>query len=179
MSTVKLHDDWIEFLRLLNAHRVRFVIVGAHAVAAHGRPRLTADLDVLVEPTLANARRVSDAIAAFGFGEIEPRELTCPDKVIYMGREPFRIDVLTSVDGVTFRRAWGGRLRASLGGVRVAFIGRADLIANKRAAGRPKDLMDIALLEEAAGSPPARRAAPARPASDPTRRRRPKRAPRR
>lgn len=78
MSTVKLHDDWIEFLKLLNAHRVRFVIVGAHAVAAHGRPRLTADLDILVEPSLANARRLTGANAAFGFGELEPRGLTQP-----------------------------------------------------------------------------------------------------
>ena len=92
MSRAKLHDDWIEFLKLLNGHRVRFVVVGAHAIAAaHGRPRLTADLDVFVEPTLANARRVAAAIAAFGFGKVNPTELTKPDKVVFMGREPFRI----------------------------------------------------------------------------------------
>jgi predicted nucleotidyltransferase len=150
MPTAKLHDDWTEFLRLLNAHRVRFVIVGAHAVAAHGRPRLTADLDILAEPTLANARRVARAVEQFGFGSLEPEALTKPDTVVFMGREPFRIDVLTSIDGVSFARAWSGRLRAELGGVRVSFLGRRELIANKRAAGRPKDLSDLALLAEGA-----------------------------
>lgn len=144
----KLHDDWSEFLRLLNARRVRFLVVGAHAVAAAGRPRLTADLDVWVEPTLVNARRVVRALAEFGFGGLTPERLTEPDTVVFLGREPFRIDLLSAIDGVSFSVAWRGRTRGTLGGQRVSFLGRRDLIKNKRAAGRPKDLADIALLTE-------------------------------
>lgn len=144
----KLHDDWIEFLRLLGANRVRFVVVGAHAVAAHGRPRLTADLDLLVEPTLDNGRRVVRSLQQFGFSGLDAQSLTQPDVVVFLGREPFRIDLLTSIDGVTWKSAWAGRLRSHLGGVKVAFLGLRQLLRNKRAAGRPKDLADVALLTE-------------------------------
>jgi len=144
----KLHEDWIAFLRLLRGHRVRFLVVGAHAVAAHGRPRLTADLDLLVEPTLENGRRVVRALEEFGFSGLAPERVRQPDLVVFLGREPFRIDLLTSIDGVTWRSAWEGRLRGELGGVPLAFLGRSQLIRNKKAAGRPKDLADVALLAE-------------------------------
>jgi hypothetical protein len=144
----KLHDDWIEFLKLLRANRVRFVIVGAHAVAAHGRPRLTGDLDLLLEPTLQNGRAVVQALEQFGFSGLDARSITQPDTVVFLGREPFRIDLLTSIDGVTWKAAWAGRLRSTLGGVSVAFLGFRQLLRNKRAAGRPKDLADVALLME-------------------------------
>jgi predicted nucleotidyltransferase len=144
----KLHEDWSAFLRLLNGHRVKFVIVGGHAVAAHGRPRLTADLDIFVQPTKTNAKRIVAAISEFGFGTLDSSRLTQPNQVVFMGREPFRIDVLTSIDGVSFESAWAHRKRSVLDGIRVAFLGRSDLIRNKRAAGRPKDLLDVALLEE-------------------------------
>ncbi|MCC6806132.1 MAG: nucleotidyltransferase [Deltaproteobacteria bacterium] len=142
----KLHEDWIAFLKLLNAHRVRFLVVGAHAVAAAGRPRFTADLDIWIAPSTANARRVVAAVAAFGFPGLTVERLEHPDVVVFLGREPFRIDLLTSIDGVAFEPAWRHRTRAMLGGVRVGFLARKELIANKRAAGRPKDLADLALL---------------------------------
>jgi hypothetical protein len=144
----KLHEDWIAFLRLLNEHRVRYLVVGAHAVAAHGRPRLTADLDIWVEPNLANARRVVAAVAAFGFGNLAPERLLLPETLVFLGREPFRIDLMTSIDGVEWGKAWKARKRGTLGTVRVSYLGGPQLVANKTAAGRPKDLLDLALLAE-------------------------------
>jgi hypothetical protein len=146
-----LHGDWQEFLRLLTVHRVRFIVVGAHAVAANGRPRLTADLDIFVEPTPANARKVLAAVEAFGFagmGLTEAR-FSRPDNVTMLGRVPFRIDLITGIDGVSFAQAWAGRIRGRLGTGKVAFLGRKELLKNKLASGRPKDLADIALLAEA------------------------------
>src|SRR5262245_26232443 len=144
---VDLHEDWSAFLSLLIAHRVRFVLVGGHAVAAHGRPRHTEDLDVYVEPTKANASRLRDLLVDFGFGSVLPslRELSSQHKVFMLGRRPFRIDVLTSIDGVSFRRAWSGRITVELEAGKIPVIGRDELIANKKAAGRAKDLADLVL----------------------------------
>ena len=154
---IQLNRDWNEFLSLLILKRVRFLLVGGHAVAAHGEPRLTEDLDVFVEPTLANARRLREALRAFGFGASVPsaRELAVPGKIWMLGRKPWRIDVLTKISGVTFTRAWQGRVEADFVVQPLFIIGRRDLIANKRASGRDKDLRDVAMMQ--ALSPPARR----------------------
>jgi Nucleotidyl transferase AbiEii toxin, Type IV TA system len=111
---IELSRDWSEFLSALIAHRVRFVLVGGHAVAGHGEPRLTEDLDVFVEPSLANARRLREALEDFGFGGVAPaaEELAKRDRVFMLGRKPWRIDVLTGIDGVTFRQAWDSRVEA-------------------------------------------------------------------
>ena len=156
---VDLYEDWTAFLSLLIDHRVRFVLVGGHAVAAHARPRHTEDLDVFVEPTLANARRIRAALAAFGFGSVLPtaKELSTPNKVFMLGRRPYRIDVITAIDGVSFRRAWSSRIQVKLAPGKVPVIGRDALVANKKAAGRPKDLHDLALLEEHAPRAESRR----------------------
>ena len=162
-----LPADWSEFLRLLSTHRVRFLIVGAHALAANGRPRATQDLDVFVEPTPVNAGRLGRALAAFGFGALADAAMAFaePDRMATLGREPLRIDIMTSITGVTFREAWKGRLRGDFGGVEVGFLAREQLVRNKRAAGRTKDLLDIALLEEAdeAGTTEAPATAPPAP----------------
>ena len=143
-----LHADWKEFLSLLNSHRVRFVVVGAHALAAHGQPRFTGDLDVLVEPTTANAKRVLEVLRAFGFGalRISVTDLDRPEMVVRLGQPPVGIDILTSISGVAFATAWKNRLRTTLGGVRVAVLSTGDFVRNKKAAGRPKDLLDVELL---------------------------------
>jgi hypothetical protein len=161
---VELNRDWSEFLCVLIARRVRFVLVGGHAVAAHGEPRLTEDLDVLVKPALANARRLREALVDFGFGDVAPsaQELATPDRIFMLGRKPWRIDILTGIDGVTFDEVWAGRVEAAFVASPLYVIGRKALIANKRAAGRDKDVLDVALLE--------RDTLPARP-----KRRRPKR----
>jgi len=153
----ELHDDWREFLRLLIAHRVKFLVVGAHALAAHGRPRFTGDLDVFVEPSVPNARRILAALDEFGFGAVNVTvdDLTSPTRVIQLGQPPVRIDLLPGISGVSFDRAWRGRMRGVVAGLRVNFIGRAEYLANKRAADRPKDRADLALLSE--GGPKKRK----------------------
>jgi hypothetical protein len=149
---MKLPPEWREFIALLCSHHARFLVVGAHALAAHGRPRATQDIDILVEPTRANARRVCAALADFGFTALanELEAFGTPDRMATLGRPPLRIDVMTSISGVSFRQAWRGRVTATLDGMEVAFLGRAEFVRNKTASGRPKDLLDIALLEEVA-----------------------------
>jgi hypothetical protein len=99
-----LPSDWSELLRLLRAHRVRFLIVGAHALAAHGRPRYTADLDLFVEPSERNARRLLGALEEFGFGGLGlwVADFATPGKVVRLGRAPMTVDLLTSISGVSF-----------------------------------------------------------------------------
>jgi hypothetical protein len=128
---------------------VRFVIVGGHAVAAHAEPRFTQDLDVFVDPTLANARRLRRALVEFCFGESAPRAelLAIPGKIWMLGRPPWRIDILTRIAGVSFRRAWAGRVEIRFVTPPLYVLGREELLANKKAAGRDKDLRDVAVLE--------------------------------
>ena len=147
---MKLPPDWSEFIGLLFAHHVRFLIVGAHALAANGRPRATQDLDIWVEPTLENAERVGAALVAFGFTELgmATAEFSRPNRMATLGRPPLRIDVMTSIDGVTFEDAWGERLEARFGEHTVGFLGRRLLIENKLATGRTKDRLDVELLRE-------------------------------
>ena len=145
-----LHPDFRDFLGLLLSHRVRFVVVGAHALAAHGRPRITGDLDVFVEPSAANARRVMAALTAFGVGAVglSARDFEASAGVVQLGTPPVRIDVLTGISGVRFSTAWKNRTVVRLDGLSLPILGRRDFVRNKRAAGRPKDLLDVALLRE-------------------------------
>jgi hypothetical protein len=119
------------------------------ALAFHIEARLTEDLDVFVEPGAENAQRLGRALGRFGFGGLASHEeLAQEDKVFMLGVKPWRIDILTGIDGVTFEEAWASRLPASFHGIDLFVIGREALLRNKRAAGRKKDLMDVALLEE-------------------------------
>jgi hypothetical protein len=147
---VKLPPDWNEFISLLFVHRVRFLIVGAHALAANGRPRATQDLDIWVEPTPANAERICAALTAFGFVALgaAKAEFAQPNRMATLGRPPLRIDVMTSIDGVSFEDAWEERLEAPFGDHAVAFLGRRLLIENKLSTGRTKDRLDVELLRE-------------------------------
>lgn len=123
---VVLNADWTEFLSVLISNKVRFLLVGGHAVAAHGEPRLTEDLDVFVEPTLANAERLRAALAEFGFGDLAPRpkDLAIANKIWMLGRKPWRIDILTGIDGVTFREAWASRIEVEFTTRPLYVIGR-------------------------------------------------------
>jgi hypothetical protein len=163
---IELNRDWTEFLSLLISRRVRFVLVGGHAVAGHGEPRLTEDLDVFVERSRDNARKLHDALVDFGFGNVAPSasELARPHKVFMLGRKPWRIDILTSIDGVSFEQAWRSRVRADFVLSPLYVIGRDMLLKNKRAAGRDKDLADVAMLEQ--HEPTPRRRAKPRKARD-------------
>jgi hypothetical protein len=145
-----LAPDFNEFCALLHDHRVEFVIVGAHALAFHGAPRFTGDLDVLIRPTSDNAQRLIDAINAFGFPELPltPTQIITPGRMIEMGVVPVQIHVMSAIDGVSWDEVWSGRVDAPFGSTTVSFIGRAEYLKNKRAAGRPKDKADIAALTE-------------------------------
>lgn len=152
-----LPPEWNEFIGLLCAARVRFLIVGAHALAVHGRPRATGDLDILVDPTPANAARVATALQDFGFGALarQAAQFAKVDRMATLGRPPLRIDLMTSISGVSFAAAWRGRRTVRFGRHRVGVLGRRHFERNKRAAGRPQDLLDLELL--AASRPKSRR----------------------
>lgn len=153
MAELKLTGDWSEFLRLLQKHHVRFLIVGAHALAAHGRPRFTGDFDLFVEATPANARRVYAALCEFGVGALVAWDFFASPggngaAGLTIGVPPMRLDVLKSISGVSFAEAWRSRVSVRFEGKSVAVIGLDAYVKNKRAAGRAKDLLDVALLEE-------------------------------
>ena len=142
---IKLPQDFSEFLKLLNSRGVRYLVIGGYAVAWHGYPRSTQDLDVWVGVDSENAAAVSDAIREFGF---DSPNLTSElfeerGRIVRMGHPPMRIEVLTSVSGIEFEDAYRNRDEADLGGVTVPILSRADLKTNKRAAGRHKDLDDL------------------------------------
>jgi hypothetical protein len=145
-----LAPDFAEFCALLTANAVEFVIVGAHALAFHGAPRFTGDLDILVRPTEDNGRRLLAAIAAFGFptAPLTAADIVTGTKVIEMGVEPVQIHVMSQIDGVTWDDVWQGREHVPIGSDSVAFIGREAFLRNKRAAGRPRDLADVDALRE-------------------------------
>jgi predicted nucleotidyltransferase len=144
------NSDLIDLLRALNDEGAKFLIVGGYAFAVHGRLRATKDADIFVGTDAENARKVWRALTAFGapLEELEVQDLTRPDVFFIMGRQPNQIDVITTIDGVSFDEAWPNRLEASYGGVPVNYIGREDLIANKLAADRPQDRVDVAYLLE-------------------------------
>jgi hypothetical protein len=169
------YPDFEEFIASLNDAGARYLIVGAHALALHARPRFTKDLDVLVEPVAENAKRVQAALRAF-FRGYDPgysiEKLTNPRTLIIIGKEPMRIDVLTTIGGIeSFEAAWGRRADASFGDAPAHYLSLDDLIAAKESAGRPQDLADLVPLRHARerlqGAPP-----PAGPPRKPARPRR-------
>lgn len=149
--------DVQEFLRLLSAHAVRYVIVGGEAVIYHGHARLTGDVDVFFDQEPANTQRLFEALLEFWAGAVpglgSAAELSVPGVIVMFGRPPNRLDLLGRIDGVTFEEVWAGRVETELevGGTRVPvpYIGLEALLKNKRAAGRPKDLDDLPFLEAA------------------------------
>ena len=144
-----LSPDYRDILSVFIDERVDYLVVGAYAVASHGLPRATGDLDLWVRRDAENARRVWRALAKFGapLSELTESELSSPGLVFQIGVEPARIDILTSIDGIEFEKAWTDRVELDVDGLRIHVIGRAHLIANKKAVGRPQDLADVARLE--------------------------------
>ena len=145
-----LGKDVRDFLSLLHKHDVRYLIVGGFAVAAHGFPRYTKDLDIWVECSTANAGRLMTVLDEFGFGSLNIMldDLTTPDLVIQLGYEPNRVDLLTGLTGVRFEDAYPKRMAATIDGLAVSIIDRASLAVNKRAFGRPLDIADAEELEK-------------------------------
>ncbi len=146
---MKLQRDLREFIALFNSARVEYVIVGGHAVAFHGHPRFTGDIDFLIRPTMTNARKVVVALRAFGFGKLAltAEDFVKPDLIVQLGRPPNRIDILTSISGVSFDDAWASRARSKLDGLSISLLGFDALIKNKTASGRDKDLVDVRKLK--------------------------------
>jgi hypothetical protein len=147
-----LNDDFRDLLAALISSRARFLVVGAHALAVHGVPRATGDLDVWIDRDPANADRVWEALVSFGaplealgFSRVD---LAAPASVIQLGTPPRRIDILTEITGVEFETAWRSRVSHPVGELQVPFLGRDALIVNKRATGRARDLADLEALGE-------------------------------
>ena len=149
MVTGAMNPDFVDLLRAFGAADVRFLIVGAYALAVHGRPRATGDLDVWIDATPENAERVMRSLAAFGapLAEIAEEDFARPGVVYQIGVPPGRIDILTELTGVAFAEAWRDRIRRPFGELHVDFIDRATFLRNKRATGRLKDLSDIEGME--------------------------------
>lgn len=147
---MEVQPDFRDMLAWLNKRGVEYVIVGAYALAHHGSPRNTGDIDIYVRPTPENARRMVEVLADFGFGSLGLTEADFirPGQVIQLGSPPVRIDLLTSISGVTWEEADAGKAPGAYGDVPVSYLGRAQLTANKRAAGRKKDLADLEALGE-------------------------------
>ena len=144
-----MNRDFAEMLSALSDAGADFLIVGAHALAAHGLPRATGDLDVWVRPSEGNAHRVLEALRAFKapLHDLTEDDLAHPGTVFQIGVVPNRIDILTEISGVTFDEAWSRRELFVIEDLGLPFLSRVDLARNKRAAGRPKDLVDLAALE--------------------------------
>ena len=147
---MKIEHDFKELLISLNSHHVEYLLVGAYALAFHGVPRYTGDLDVFINPDAANYRRVIEALNDFGFGSVglSSDDFEKPDQVVQLGVPPVRIDLITGISGVSWDEADRHAVHADLDRVPVRFIARNHLIMNKRAAGRKKDLADLEALGE-------------------------------
>jgi hypothetical protein len=143
-----MNRDFLELLQAFAAAEVRYLIVGAYALAHHGRPRATGDLDIWIDPTPVNAPRVMRALAAFGapLADITEGDFSRPGVVFQIGVPPGRIDLMTELTGLTFDEGWATRSAGEFGDLRVDFLGRDAFIRNKRATGRTKDLADLEAL---------------------------------
>ena len=145
---MKLHKDLREFIALLNSHKVDYVIVGAFALAFHGRPRNTGYLDILVRCSHANAAKIESALQAFGFGRvgITAADFAVANHIVQLGRPPHRIDLITSLTGVEFAEIWDSRVASDLDGLPVSFIGLDSFVKNKKATDRTQDRADLEAL---------------------------------
>jgi hypothetical protein len=147
---MQLSKDLREFVELLNSRKIRYLLVGGHAVALHGHPRYTGDVEFLIDTSAENAALMAEAVADFGFAGLGLTEadFRATEMVIQLGRPPNRIDILTSVAAVSFGEAWKTRVETQLDGLPVWVISKELLVQNKLAAGRPQDLADAAKLRE-------------------------------
>jgi len=144
-----LNPNFKDMLSALNAASVEYLVVGAYAMAAHGCPRATGDIDFWIRSTRENALRVWEALSAFGAptSQVKVDDFCTPDVVYQVGIAPQRIDILTSISGVEFDAAWDNRMTSDLDGLSAFVIGRRELLQNKLASGRPKDLLDADILK--------------------------------
>jgi hypothetical protein len=144
-----MNRDFLDMLSVLSEEGVEFIIVGAHALAVHGHPRATGDLDIWINNTAENAERALRALHKFGapLFDLTTDDLCRPTTVFQIGLPPSRIDLLTGISGVSFDEAWAGRVTVNIEGMDIAVLGRDEFIVNKRRVGRPKDVSDLTLLQ--------------------------------
>ena len=146
---MKVHEDFKDFIDALNENNVQYVIVGAFALAFHGHPRATGDIDIWLRPTPQNAKAIHKALIDFGFGELDIFEDDIlSGKIIQLGYPPVRIDLITLMEGLTHEEIWESRKSGKFGDQEVFYIGREAFIRNKKAISRHKDLADLELLGE-------------------------------
>ena len=147
---MEVQKDFRDLLELLNAHKVEYMIVGAYALAFHGAPRYTGDMGIFVKPDSENARRIIAALNDFGFGSagLTVADFEGEDRVVQLGFPPVRVDIVTSITGVSWEKAVSERIKGIYGDIPVYYIGRRQFISNKRALGRKKDLADLEALGE-------------------------------
>ncbi len=141
--------DYKELFELLNSEKVKYLIVGAYALAFHGQPRYTGDIDIFIDAKKRNALKLINVIKRFGFDQIgiTEQDFLKPDRIVQLGYPPLRIDIMTSIDGVSFERAWRHRIRGEFGKQNVWYISKKDLILNKRSTGRAQDKLDLSMIE--------------------------------
>ena len=146
---MEFQKDFKEFLKLLNEFKVEFVIVGSYALAYHGSPRYTGDIDIFVSSDIINAEKIINVIEKFGFGELGLKvdDFSNNRNIIQLGVAPVRIDILTSITGLTWNEAFKGAVKGSYDDESVLYLGREEFIKNKKAVGRNKDLADIDSIE--------------------------------
>lgn len=149
LKAMEIPEDWRAFVELLNSNQIEYLVVGAVALAYHGFPRYTGDLDILIHNTPENAQRLEASLQAFGLASLglKAADFTEPHQVVQIGVRPDRIDILTTISGVSFEEAWVSRVEDRLAGVRTSFIGREALAKNKRSTRRAQDRADLDRLE--------------------------------
>lgn len=147
---INLEADFLDFITLCNNHEVRYLVIGGYAVSIHGYPRSTKDMDVCIEMTEENAKKMVRVIKDFGFGSSNLTESDFLSKnfITQLGYDPLRIDILNDLDGVSFKEAWQNRKIVNISGVEINFIGYNELLKVKEKAGRPQDMADISILKK-------------------------------
>lgn len=145
---MKAEKDYEEILKLFNRHKVKYCIIGAFAVALYAKPRYTKDIDIFIDSSPENAEKIIKALTEFGFEDLDLSEddLCQKGNIIQLGYEPLRVDIVTSLSGISFDQAWKSKVCAYYGREKVYFIGLDDLIQTKKQSGRPQDKVDLDLL---------------------------------
>lgn len=148
---MKVEKDYEELLKLFNNHRVKYCIIGSYAVAFHAKPRYTKDMDILIEPSQVNSKRIINALVDFGFEglNLSEEDFLKEGRIIQLGYEPVRVDITNSIQGCRFGEVWKNRVTGRYGSEKVYFIGLDELIKNKKASKRKEDKIDLDILIKA------------------------------
>ena len=147
---MEVQQDFKELLKLFNAHKVKYMIVGGYALAFHGAPRYTGDIDIFVKPDSRNAKKILKALDEFGFSSfgLKEEDFKNPNRVVQLGYPPVRIDIITSISGISWDEAYKECIKGDYGNIFVYYIGKDHYILNKQASGRKKDIADLEALGE-------------------------------